>query len=332
MIWFNHTTIHPQIQQQAQQNELLCLQLFAFFIALLCAGLGDIGHFVDIINRHESGGILLGQEAHQRGILLLVDDHNDLLEGGVVVSTDRLIDGRTAVQVIEYKTTDLIELGGQDADAALNVVAEDEIVEDDAVEVSTEDTERNDLQIGNEVGHQRNDQTAGCDRLAQIDTQVLIEQLADDIQTAGGGVDIEQRCLAEAHQKQMAQNILEGVADNRLEIGQQDLVNTKEHRQDQGGVDRLDTKTGSQTEETCNQKHSVDRKRDQRDGDRAARHLTEDHGKTGHATDGNSTGDHKDVERETQECGCEGDDNKFFNNCELFHRILPLIFYSSSLK
>ena len=111
---------------------------------LLCAGLGNIGNFVDVVNRNEGGGVGFGEETHQRGVLLLVDDDNDLLDGGVMISAGGFVDSSTAVKVGNHEVADLVQLGREDADAALDIVAEDEVVEDDAVEVSAKNAQHHD--------------------------------------------------------------------------------------------------------------------------------------------------------------------------------------------
>ena len=57
---------------------------------------------------------------------MLVDDHNDFLDGGVVVCADGIVDSGAAVQIGEDELADLIQLGREDADTALDVVAEDD--------------------------------------------------------------------------------------------------------------------------------------------------------------------------------------------------------------
>ena len=118
-----------------------------FAAALRRSDLGLILHAGHIVNGNKSLGVFPVDKVHQLLIFALVHDGNDLVVLFQIVCTDGLVHGRTAVQVMEDELTQRLLFFGDDADAAFDAVIKDEMVQHDAVEVSTEDTQHHGLFI-----------------------------------------------------------------------------------------------------------------------------------------------------------------------------------------
>ena len=78
-----------------------------------------ITDLTDRIDRNKCLGIYLFNIVHQRFIFLLIHDGDDLLLGAAVIGADDIIQRRTAVEIMEDKVHDLIQLRRDDADTAL---------------------------------------------------------------------------------------------------------------------------------------------------------------------------------------------------------------------
>ena len=100
-----------------------------------------IANLIDRIHSDKRLGIGLLHVVHQLLVLGVIHDGDDLPANGVIVGTDGIIEGRAAVQVMENIVGDLLHLGRQDADPALDVHAKNEMVHNEAAQISTQKAE-----------------------------------------------------------------------------------------------------------------------------------------------------------------------------------------------
>ena len=80
-----------------------------------------IADLTDRVDGDKCLGVYLLYIVHERFIFVLVNDGNDLLLFSAVISTDDIVKGCSAVQIVENKIHNLIKLGGDDADTALQI-------------------------------------------------------------------------------------------------------------------------------------------------------------------------------------------------------------------
>ena len=124
-----------------------------------------------------------------------------------VVCTDGLVDRGAAVQLIDDELAQRFLLFGDDADAALLVVVENEMVQNDAVEIRAEDTQNHGFLVVDKRGGQRHAHTGQRHGPAQIHAQVFVQDLRHDIQPAGRRVPVEENAQADADDQNVAEHV-----------------------------------------------------------------------------------------------------------------------------
>ena len=93
-----------------------------------------------MIHGNKSFRILVVHIIHQPLILTLIHDRNDLTVLFHVIGSDGFINRRSAVQIVDNKVPKLLFLLRDDADPALDVVIEDEMIQNDSVQISPQNT------------------------------------------------------------------------------------------------------------------------------------------------------------------------------------------------
>ena len=107
--------------------------------------LGLIPDLVDGVDGHEGRWVGFADVVHEPAVLLLVHDGDDLPADSTVVGAVEIIVAGAAVELVEDEPGDLVVFRGQDADLALDVDAEDEMIQHHAAEVGTQDAEHHGL-------------------------------------------------------------------------------------------------------------------------------------------------------------------------------------------
>ena len=111
------------------------------------------------------------------------------------------------MQVVDDELPQCLFLLGNDAHPALDAVVEDEMIQHDAIEVSTKNAQHNGLFIVDKGGRECHTHSRKRHRLAQLHVQVLVHDLCHDIQSAGGCVAVEQNAQTHADHQNVAQHI-----------------------------------------------------------------------------------------------------------------------------
>ena len=87
-----------------------------------------ITDLTDGIDRDKCLGVYFFHIVHQRLVLLLVHNGDDFLFRIAVIRADNIIEGCAAVLVMENEVHDLVKLGRNDTDTALQIHAENEVI------------------------------------------------------------------------------------------------------------------------------------------------------------------------------------------------------------
>ena len=101
---------------------------------------GLVFHIGNIINGNESFGVQFVNEIHQFLIFGFVYNGNDLIAFLHIVGTVCFIDRGTAVEFVDNKLPEFFLFPGDDTYPALDVVVKNKMVQNDAVEISSQDT------------------------------------------------------------------------------------------------------------------------------------------------------------------------------------------------
>ena len=185
---------------------------------------------------------------------------------------------------MEDELTQRLLFFGDDADAAFDAVIKDEMVQHDAVEVSTEDTQHHGLFIVDQGRGKRHTHSRQRHGFSQFHVQVLVHDLCHDIQPAGGCIAVEQNTQPDADHQNIAQHVQLLTAGHRAELREQLFKQPQKHRQQHTGVYGLCAKFSAAGKEPDDEKHDVQDHRNDRQGQR---HKIGQHdAKAGNAADG----------------------------------------------
>ena len=256
-------------------------------------------NLIHVIHRHERLRIDFHHEIHQSTELMLRHDRDDLRVLLEIVGADRLIERRTA-DLADDELPDLLAVVlRHDADALLDRLTEDEVVEDDPVEVGAEQTEHHRLRVIGERTGEGNDDARSGHGLPELDMKILIQQLRDDIEPSGGSIVVKQDTAADRHDDAVRYDVECCIAGERSVVREQQLEQTENQRQDDRGIGGFEAKFLSEHRIADDQQDAVHDHRELRD---AERHEVLQHdGKTRDAR-------HRRMARHQEEKDRSGDD------------------------
>ena len=94
-----------------------------------------IAHIADRIHSNECFGVDFIDIVHQQPVFLLVNDSDHLPTGCVVICTNDLVECSAAVEVVENKVNDGIQLVGNDTNPSFDVYTENKMIKHHAAEI-----------------------------------------------------------------------------------------------------------------------------------------------------------------------------------------------------
>ena len=278
---------------------------------------GLIADFVDRIDCDEGGGVGLFDVVHQFFVFLIVHDGDDFPADDVVVRADGIIQGCAAVEIVQDELCDLVHLRGEDADAALEVQTEDEVVDDHAAEIGADDADDDGFCVVADCGRQRDDHAGDGHCLSEIHAEIAVHDFCDDVETAGGSVAGEEKCKTDTDDEDIADRIEEGVSGKRLEIREEDFEHAHDRGHEDGGIDGFCAEFGTDQKEADQKQNDVQRKGDRGDG--KGNKIADDHSKCGAAADGDMAREHEEVHGDGNNGGADGDNEKFADGSFVDH-------------
>ncbi len=268
-----------------------------------------IGNFVYRIDRNKRRRVGFLYIVHQLFIFLIIHNRDDFAAYDVVISTDRIVEGRAAVEVVQDELCDFLGFLGEDADAALDVQPEDEVVNDHAAEIRTDQADHDGFFIVAKGGRQRDDHAGDGHRLSEIHAEVAVHDFCDDVQTAGGCVAGKEERKTDADDENVADHIQKRITGERLEIREHDFKHTYDCGHEDGSVDGFSAEFGTDQEESDNQEDDIQQKGN--GGDGQGNEIADDERKSGAAADGDVARDHEEIHGGGDNGGADRDDEKF---------------------
>lgn len=262
-------------------------------------------------------GVQLGDLIQQLLILALVQNSDDLAAGTVVVSAMGLVDGTAGIQIVQDELLELVLMLGNDADALALDKAEDEMVEDDAGQIGADDGQNGGLEIIEENRRTGDDHTGEDRRLADIDAEELVEDLGDDIDTARRGVKVEQNGLADGTEEDKTEQVGQRIAHDGTVHRRIAFKQTYDSRQQDRSIDRFNTKLIAQQQEAEDEQDNIEDHRD--GGDAEGNDIGNQHGKARYAAEGQTAGDHEEIDCCTNQCGAQCDGKHLGEEFDFFH-------------
>ena len=160
--------------------------------------------------------------------------------------------------------------------------------------------------------------------------EVLVDNLGQDVESAGGGIDAEHQGLSGAEQQHEAAEVQPRVAHHRWGTGDDvvvgDVLPRKHHvpevgqrTENQSGVDRLETELTVNQDKGEDQQNDVDDHDEGTQAEDIAHQLVEHDGKTGDGTDNEFGGHQEIVNGGSGDHHTEGHNHEFFPELKRFH-------------
>lgn len=177
--------------------------------------LGLVPHAVDLA--HVAGGdegldVVLFHVVHHAGKLVLGEEGLDFRVLSAAVTTADVIQSAAALESFHDVSTYFFIAVGDDADALPLVHAGHEVVEREAVHPGADQAEDHHPEGVDGEGAAADEGAGDGHGYADVEVQVLVHDLREDVQSAGGGVDVEQDGLGDAHHEHEADQVQQRVA------------------------------------------------------------------------------------------------------------------------
>ena len=173
-------------------------------------------HLAHIAGGSESVNLVLAQEFHQLGELV-VGEQGFQLDGLLVgIAADDLIEGTATVEVVDDVATDAVIVLGDDAHTLALVEVGGEHVHYHAVDPSGDKADDDHLEGVDGESREADDGTRHAHRLTHVEVQVLVDDLGQDVKAARGGVDGEHQGLGGAEDDDAAEQVEPGVAHHGI--------------------------------------------------------------------------------------------------------------------
>ena len=160
-----------------------------------------------VAGSNESFDVVVADERHDRRELVLGEECLDLQVFLSAVTAFDGIDRASANEGIHDVLADTIGFVGDDVDAFAFIERGSEIVNCQAVDPGSDDTDDDHAEIVDEERGAADDDTSDSNRCADIEMEVLVHDLTQYIQSSGGGIDAEQDGLTDTKQEHEADEI-----------------------------------------------------------------------------------------------------------------------------
>ena len=284
---------------------------------------GLVPHAVDFA--HVAGGdegvdVVLLDVVHHAGELILGEEGLDFHVGVAGVSAADIVEGAAALEGFNDVGTDFFAAVGDDADTLALVHAGHEVVQGEAVHPGADEADDDHPERVDGEGGAADDGAGDGDGDTDVEVQVLVDDLREDVQAAGGGVDAEQDRLGNADDEHEADQVRQRFAhdgglsglDEAL-VGAHFLPELQERAQDHGRVHGLGAEFLADQQPGQDEKDGIDDRDDHGYLDRDAHHrehVREDDGKTGDGSQDELAGHHEVIDGGGRDGHAEGHDEQ----------------------
>ena len=151
--------------------------------------------------------LVVADEGHDRRELVLGEQGLDLDMQFAAIAALDVIERTATHQVLDDITADTFRLVGDDADTLALVERGGEIVDGKTVDPRTGKTDDHHAEVVDQEGGAADDSTGDRYRLADIVVDVLVDDLSQDIESSGGGIDAEHKGLASREEQHEAEQV-----------------------------------------------------------------------------------------------------------------------------
>ena len=169
----------------------LGLALFGVEFGFLFVLVPEAVDLADVAGGGEGRNLVIVDEVHEFGELVLVKEGFEFDGFLVGVAADDLIHGAAALKIVDDETAQTVILLGDDADALLVVEGSGEVVDHKAVDPSADKADDHHAEGVDGKGGAADDSASDGDRGANVKMEVFVDDFGQDVEAAGGGVDGE---------------------------------------------------------------------------------------------------------------------------------------------
>ena len=145
----------------------------------------------------EGMDVIIADKGHERRELILSDKDLDLQVFFSAISTFDLINRAPTHERVHDKLADPFGFIRDDTYPFASVKGGGEVIDRQAVDPCTDDTDDNHAEVIDEERGTADDDTTDCDGSTDIEVQVLINDLTNDVESSGRSIDAEENRLAD---------------------------------------------------------------------------------------------------------------------------------------
>ena len=224
-------------------------------ISLCFLPVSHVGH---IVYRDKCIRVGPDYEIHELLILMFINYGDDLHTLFACVGTCAFVESGPAVEIIYNEVLQLVHMFFRhDADAAFDLLAEDEMIQQKPAEVGAEDRKDQRPFVVDEYrqaayGYARNAYGA-----AKIHVEILVHDLSYDIHAAGGSIVMKEDSHAYADKEDAGYHVYDIASRERLDIRPYPFKYCQVYRQKYTCVYRFDAEFAADQEETQYQQEYV---------------------------------------------------------------------------
>ncbi len=293
---------------------------FAGF-ALLAAG-PEAVDLADVAGGGEGLDLVVLHPGQDLAELVLGEEHLEFDALLAAVAAGDLVEGAAAVELVDDVLADALVLLGDDAEALVVVEGGGEVVDHEAVDPGADEADDDHAEVVDEEGGAADDGTGDGDGGSDVEVEELVDDLGQDVEAAGGGVDAEHQGLRSAEQQHEAAEVEPGVAHDGGGAGDEVVVGdvlpgedgipeVGQGAEDEGRVDGLEAELAVDEQEGHDEQDDVDAHDPGAEAMAAGEDVGEDDGETGDGTDDELGGYEEVVDGGGGDHHAEGHDDQF---------------------
>ena len=278
-------------------------------------------HFADIAGGNEGLDLLLADEIHQVGELVLGQQGLHFHALVALVAARDLIEAAAADDLVDDVVADGFMIVRDDADALAPAQGGHEVVHDQAVDPGADEADDHQAERIYGEGGTADDHPGDGHRQTDVEVQVFVDDFREDVQPARGSVDAEHDSLRHAQDEHKTNQVEPKVAHHgslargeQLRVGADLLPQVHHGTENQGRITSLDAELLPDEEISQNQEDGVDDEHDggHLDGDACVlEQSADDDGETGDAADDNLAGNQEIVHGSRGDEHADGHDQEF---------------------
>ncbi len=313
----------------------MTLSLVNYFLASFAfLATGPVAvNLADIACGGEGLDLLILHPGQNLAELILAEQHLELDALLATVATGDLVEGAAAMQLVDDVLADALVVLGDDAEALVVVEGSGEVVDHETIDPGADEADDDHAEVIDEECSAADDGAGHGNRGSDVEVEILVDNLGQDVEATGGGVDAEHQGLGGTEQQHEAAKVEPGIAHHRGGAGDEVVIGdvlpgvdgipeVGQGAEDEGGVDRLETKLAVDEQKCQYQQDDVDNHNQITEihlNAHAGEDVDQHDGETGDGTDDEFGGYEEIVDSGGGDCHAKSHDDQLFPEFESAH-------------